>query len=154
MGDARVVDVAFGYRCESLVRRFIENSTEIAGCVAWFTNPVLIHALGRLERRGQRVVVTADAVHNRACVGLRRIGARQVGSARGRFRALMHHKFLVRYTDGEPSHVLLGSYNFTRHSNRNIGESIIVLRDGSTARLFAEEAERAFRASRPIRQRY
>ena len=141
-------DVAFGASCETSVRRFIDNSEEIAGCVAWLTNPDIINALQRI--RQCRVVVTADGVHNRAALGLHRF-ARQVGRARGRYRALMHHKFLVRYTNGEPTDVLLGSYNFTRHSNNNIGESIVVLHGASIARQFADEAIRAWSGSRAIR---
>jgi phosphatidylserine/phosphatidylglycerophosphate/cardiolipin synthase-like enzyme len=63
----------------------------------------------------------------------------------------MHHKFLVRITNGQPTHVLLGSYNFTRRSNNNIGESVMVLADRETARKFANEAQRAWDATRPIR---
>ena len=149
MEDIVVEDIAFAGRCEHVVRRFIEQSQDIAGCVAWLTNPTIVSALSQLHRC--RIVVTADVVHNRAVVGLNRIRARQVGRARGRYRALMHHKFLVRFTDGEPTHVLLGSYNFTRRSDRNIGESIVVIRCTRTARAFADETERALRASRPIR---
>lgn len=149
MEDVAVEDVAFAGSCERAVRRFIDQSEEITGCVAWLTNPAIVAALGRLDRC--RIVVTADVVHNRAALGLRRIRARQVGRARGRYRALMHHKFLVRFTGGEPTHVLLGSYNFTRRSDSNIGESIVVIRCTRTARKFADEAERALRGSRPIR---
>ena len=149
MEDIAIEDIAFADRCELVVQRFIEQSDNIAGCVAWLTNPRIIDALSRLQ--STRIVVTADTVHNRASAGLRRIGARQVGRARGRFRALMHHKFLVRLTDGQPTHVLMGSYNFTRHSNSNIGESIVVLRCARTARRFADEVERAMRGARPIR---
>jgi len=150
MEDIAIEDVAFADRCETVVQRFIEDSDDVTGCVAWLTNPRLLDALSRLQ--STRIVVTADKVHNRtAAAALRRIGARQIGCARGRFRALMHHKFLVRITDGQPTHVLIGSYNFTRHSNNNIGESLVVLRCTRTARRFADEVERAMRGSRPIR---
>lgn len=149
MEDVAIEDIAFARRCEEVVKRFIDRSEEIAGCVAWLTNPAIIHALDRVPQC--RIVVTADVVHNRGSTDLRRIGARQVGRARGRYRALMHHKFLVRFTDGQPTHVLLGSYNFTRMSNHNIGESIVVIRCARTAREFADEAEHALRSSRPIR---
>jgi phosphatidylserine/phosphatidylglycerophosphate/cardiolipin synthase-like enzyme len=148
MADVTIHDVAFADRCETVVRRFIDESEGITGCVAWMTNPNIIDALSRLQHC--RLVVTADGVHNRI-PALHRLGVRQVGQARGRYRALMHHKFLVRITRGEPTHVLVGSYNFTRHSNHNIGESIIVLKCARTARQFYEEAERALRGSRPIR---
>lgn len=144
-----VQGVAFGSRCEVVVRRFIDESEEIVGCVAWLTNRAILESLARLERC--RIVVTADTVHNRNHQAMRRVGARQVGRARGRYRALMHHKFLVRFTSGAPTHVLMGSYNFTRRSNHNIGECIVVLQCARTARLFAEEAERVLRVSRPIR---
>lgn len=144
-----VQDIAFSSRCESLVLRFIKDSEEIQGCVAWLTSPIIIHELSRVPRC--HMVVTADTVHNRAASALRSINARQVGRARGRYRALMHHKFLVRFTAGQPSHVLMGSYNFTRRSNHNIGESALVIQDAGVARRFADEFDKAYRASRPIR---
>ena len=148
MASVSIEDVAFADRCETVVRRFIDESEQVAGCIAWLTNSTIIDALSRL--RYPRIVVTADSVHNRIPT-LQRMRVRQVGCARGRYRALMHHKFLVRFTAGEPTHVLMGSYNFTRRSNHNIGESIVVLKYARTARRFADEVERAIRGSRPIR---
>lgn len=144
-----IVDIAFGDRCEQVVRRFIHESSDITGCVAWLTNPSIIRELAQLDHCS--IVVTADTVHNRQALGLHRIGVRQVGRARGRYRALMHHKFLVRLTNGRPSHVLIGSYNFTRHSNNNIGESVVVIHEPRVAARFAAEARRACHCSRPIR---
>lgn len=149
MAQVNVIDVAFAQRCERVVLDFIHGSDAVMGCVAWLTNPDIVRALSRLHM--SQVVVTADTVHNRRPLGLHRAGVRQVGAARGRFRSLMHHKFLVRLTDGRPSHVLLGSYNFTRRSNHNIGESVVVIECERTASLFADEAARAWRSSRPIR---
>jgi hypothetical protein len=148
MAGMSVQDVAFSADCERAVLGFIRSSDEILGCVAWLTNPEAIRMLARVPTC--RITVTADTVHNRPALGLHRF-ARQVGCARGRYRALMHHKFLVRITNGQPTHVLLGSYNFTRRSNHNIGESVIVVEDRQTARKFANEAQRAWDASRPIR---
>jgi len=148
MAGVNVEDIAFSADCERAVLNFVHNSDEILGCVAWLTNPEAISSLARVPRC--RVTVTADTVHNRLAMGLNRF-ARQIGRARGRYRALMHHKFLVRLTNGQPTHVLLGSYNFTRRSNHNIGESVLVLKDPQTARKFANEAERAWDAAHPIR---
>lgn len=144
-----VQDVVFSSRCERAVVQFINDSEEIVGCIAWLTNPNIISALSSVPYC--KIVVTADVVHNRRHLGLHDIGARQIGAARGRYRALLHHKFIVRLTDGQPTHVLMGSYNFTRRSNANIGESIVIIRCSETARQFADEADRALRASRPIR---
>ena len=149
MAGVAIQDVAFAGRCERVVIDFINRSENVVGCVAWLTNPMVIAALERIPRA--EIVVTADTVHNRPALGLHRIGVRQIGAARGRYRSLMHHKFMVRLTNGQPTHVLLGSYNFTRRSNHNIGESIIVVKCSRTAGLFADEARRALRASRPIR---
>lgn len=148
MASVGVQDVAFSADCERAVLDFIRNSDEILGCMAWLTNPEVIEMLARMPKC--RITVTADAVHNRPGMGLYRF-ARQVGRARGRFRALMHHKFLVRLTDGQPSHVLLGSYNVTRRSNANIGECVVVLEGEPTARRFANEAQRVWDEARPIR---
>lgn len=150
MDQPNVVDIAFGQRCEQVVLDFIRCSDSVIGCVAWLTNPDVIVALTRL--RMSQIVVTADTVHNRRSLDLQRAGVRQIGAARGRYRSLMHHKFIVRITDGQPTHVLLGSYNFTRRSNNNLGESVIVLQCERAATLFADEAVRAWRSSRPIRR--
>lgn len=149
MESTVIEDIAFAERCEQSVVEFINQSENVIGCVAWLTNPRIVEALARMPRA--QIVVTADRVHNRPSLGLHRIGVRQVGAARGRYRLLLHHKFVVRLTMGQPTHVLLGSYNFTRRSNHNIGESIVVIRCNRTAQMFADEARRAIRASRPIR---
>ena len=149
MDEVAVEDIAFGVQCEEAVVHFIAESDEVVGCVAWLTNTRIINTMESVPRRS--IVVTADVVHNRPHLGLRRIATRQVGRARGRYRQLMHHKFLVRLTNGVPTHVLIGSYNFTRRSNSNIGESVIVIRSMACARKFADEHRRAWRASRPIR---
>ena len=103
MAQVNVIDVAFAQRCEQVVLDFIYGSDTVMGCVAWLTNPDIVLALSRLHM--SQVVVTADSVHNRRTLGLTRAGVRQIGAARGRFRSLMHHKFLVRLTNGRPSHV-------------------------------------------------
>lgn len=151
MVAASIEDIAFVDSCEQVVLRFIDNSEQVVGCIAWLTNPAIIQSLARMTVC--RIVVTADSVHNRANLGLHRV-ARQVGCARGRFRPLMHHKFLVRLVNGQPQEVLLGSYNFTRRSSRNIGESVVVIRDEHTAQQFASEADRIWNAARPIRVRH
>ena len=151
MVAASIEDIAFVDSCEQAVRRFIDNSEEVIGCVAWLTNPAIILSLARI--RQCRIVVTADSVHNRASLGLHRV-ARQVGYARGRFRRLMHHKFIVRLVNGQPKEVLLGSYNFTRRSSQNLGESVVVIRDEHTAQQFASEADRLWSTARPIRARH
>ena len=142
-------DVAFGPQCEGAVIRFLADSQEVVGCVAWLTNPHIVDAIAGVP--DHRIVVTADIAHNRPRVGLRRLVVRQVGRARGRYRLLMHHKFMVRITDGVPTHVMIGSYNYTRRSNSNIGESIVVIRSETCAQMFADEHARAWLASRPIR---
>lgn len=134
--------------CEDAIVRAVEEATSVVACVAWLTNDKLLRAMCRTP---SKVVITSDSTHRRIVPKLRRLReVCVVGTARGRFRPLMHCKFLVGMNrEQEPQFVLMGSFNYTQHSTRNL-EAMVRIDDSNVARSFYTEWQRIRQISRPI----
>ena len=127
------VDVLFHDIEERLVE-LLESCTKAKICVAWVREARLIRAMPR----DTQLIVTNDT-RLPAYSRLRKSNVRKIGTRRGRFRALMHNKFVVGYTDGsdEPAFVATGSYNWTQHSRINL-ETVTVIHDPVVAKHFEQ----------------
>jgi len=134
--------------CENAVLQAIQDASSVVACVAWITNEKLLRAMYKTP---SKVIVTSDPVHRRNAAKLRKLReARIVGTARGRFRPLMHCKFIVGLdTENQPQFVLIGSFNYTVHSTRNL-EAMVRIDDSTIARSFYIEWQRIRQISRPI----
>ena len=129
--------------CCDAICAAIREADEVVACVAWLKCPRIIAAL---RTKPCTVLITSDTVHRRNRGALRtlipRAGTRAVrivGRARGRFRALMHNKFLVVIQGGVPVSVLTGSFNYTAHSSRNL-ENVVRIDCPIVAAAYLEEA--------------
>lgn len=138
---------------EDAICNFIRESEEVVGCVAWLKSRRIISAL---QGCPCTLVVTSDRVHRAARAilsslphrsGLRAVSV--VGLARGRFRPLMHNKFIVMMRNGTPRAVITGSFNFTAHSNANL-ENVVRIDDASVARAYYTEAMSIYDISRRL----
>ena len=138
--------------CEEAVLRELRSAEKVAICVAWMRNPVILETLKDLQVP-TRICVTGEMRTRLPKVkGIRtwkndRVPLRMVGPARGRMRPLMHSKFLVAWRLGQPCTVLTGSYNYTKHSNRNI-ENVVRIANRRIATQYADEAKRLWKAGR------
>lgn len=139
------VRVAF-CNCEREVVGCISGCDSVKICVAWLTNMAIIEALKFVPCQ---VVVTADKMHRKVHKHLRSMKARKIGKASGKFRSLMHHKFLVGCVEGKPMFVLTGSYNYSAKGAHNI-ENIIRIDSPTIARRYAEEADALYAAGRSV----
>ena len=170
-GSSGTVTVHFG-DVASAAEEFIRESPMLVGAVAWVKSRRLVTALaarpvalvvnkefglrvqGHPEREAlmplQGGVPTAtlpsprpSAAHLEPvrCAGY---------AAKGRFGALMHHKFLVRLDiTGAPVAVWTGSFNFTAGAESNI-ENGMTIHDPVIARAFLEEFCRVWALSEPL----
>jgi len=151
---------------------FIEDSPMVVGCVAWVKSRRLVDALAR---RPVALVVNKEfglrvQGHPEREPLLRLHGGvpseklplpkpkepvldpvRCAGWAtKGRFGALMHHKFLVRLgADGAALAVWTGSFNLTAGAERNI-ENGMTVTDPVIAHAFLEEFTRVWALSEPL----
>ena len=134
--------------CEQAVVDAVNSADSVVACVAWLTNDRLLRAM---RQTPSRVVVTSDPIHRRMAAKLRRLReVRVVGTARGRLRPLMHCKFLVGLDQTQsPQFVLVGSFNFTQHSTRNL-EAMVRIDDHNVALAFYNEWDRIRAISRPL----
>ena len=138
---------------ETVICDAIEQAEEVVACVAWIkSRPIL----GALQSRPSTLIVTSDRVHRSNRAALTRVPPRTgfravsiVGLARGRFRPLMHNKFIVLMRNQRPYAVLTGSYNFTAHSKVNL-ENIMQINSADVARVYYREAMAIYAISRRL----
>ena len=78
---------------------------------------------------------------------------RTIGEGKGRFKSLMHHKFLIGLNSmREPVWCMNGSFNMTESAVTNI-ENIMIFDDPEIATTFFGEFKRLHRISKPLRIR-
>lgn len=138
---------------EEVVCSAISQAEEVVACVAWLKSRPIVAAL---QSRPSTVIVTSDRVHRSNRAALMRIPPRTgfrsvsiVGVARGRFRPLMHNKFIVLLRGERPYAVLTGSYNFTAHSRVNL-ENLVHIESLEVARAYYREAMAIYGVSRQL----
>ena len=138
---------------EEVVCETIAQAEEVVACVAWLKSRPILAAL---QSKPSTVIVTSDRVHRSNRAALMRIPPRTgfravsiVGVARGRFRPLMHNKFIVLLREQRPYAVLTGSYNFTAHSKINL-ENIMLINSPEVARVYYREAMAIYAISRQL----
>ena len=129
----------------------IRNSTEVVGCVAWLRSPKILKAL---EHKKCNIAITSDTKlprYSKIQPFMTTYGTavRKVGLARGRYRALMHNKFLVFLLNGKPRFVVTGSFNLTKHSTHNL-ENIVTIKIPECAEHYLKEAVEILNISRPV----
>ena len=138
----------------------------VVGCMAWLSDPDILASLSRTQ--GVSVVVTNDALLSLSSVTaayqllpplplpgvpVSTSAVRCLGSRSGRFRALMHHKFLVGLDAArQPQWVVTGSFNASGQAARNI-ENALVVRDVRLADAYFREFRRVLEASKAIAAR-
>jgi phosphatidylserine/phosphatidylglycerophosphate/cardiolipin synthase-like enzyme len=165
------VTVHFG-DVATAAEEFIEASPMLVGCVAWVKSRRLVAALaarpvalvvnkefglrvqGHPEREALTPLVAGIASRYIPSPTPRETlleAVRCVGwAAKGKFGALMHHKFLVRLdASGRPTAVWTGSFNLTAGAEGNI-ENGLVITDPAIARAFLKEFARVWALSEPL----
>lgn len=137
-----------------------EDTSYIVGCIAWLSNKRVLKTMA--EKRGVSIICTKDRLTTRKknqaayakLSGCFQGGViRTMGEGRGRFKSLMHHKFLIGLNDArEPLWVINGSFNVTESAMTNV-ENIVIFDDPEIAGTFFEEFKRLHRISKPLRIR-
>ena len=138
---------------EQVVCNAIREADEVVACVAWLKSRPIITAL---RSKPSTIIVTSDRVHRADRGALSSIPPRTgfraisiVGIARGRFRPLMHNKFIVLLRNRRPYSVLTGSYNFTAHSRANL-ENLVRIDSEQVSTAFYAEAMAIYAVSRRL----
>ncbi|HTN57915.1 MAG TPA: phospholipase D-like domain-containing protein [Protaetiibacter sp.] len=165
------VTVHFG-DVASAAEDFVRGSDMLLGCVAWVKSPRLVAALAerpvalvvnkefglRVEGHHEReplTLLTGGVPAKHLVAPAKRTGTldtvRCAGwTAKGKFGAFMHHKFLVRLSStGRPLMVWTGSFNFTAGAERNI-ENGMVIDDPKLAAAYLAEFSRVWALSEPL----
>jgi len=149
-----------GTGIRSAVMRTIkdEDTKYVVGCVAWFSNKKILAELAK--KRGVCVIVTRDKLtksksnqtaYKKLKPCYRGGPIRVVGAGRGKFKSLMHHKFLCGLdADREPLWVMNGSFNMTQSAMTNL-ENLMVMHDPGIAKAYFEEFGRVAKISTPLK---
>tara|TARA_B110000858_G_C17768351_1_gene458217 strand:+ start:462 stop:1031 length:570 start_codon:yes stop_codon:yes gene_type:complete len=143
----------------AVVRRIEEEDTHfVVGCVAWLSNKRILKAMAK--KKGICIICTKDRLTKRrknqnAYSSLKPCFQggviRVVGEGRGRYKSLMHHKFLVGLdAERQPLWVVNGSFNMTENALNNI-ENCMELQDPDIAESFFQEFKRIHRVSTPLK---
>jgi hypothetical protein len=160
----RKVSVIFdGRGIQNAIVRAIkrEDTAYVVGCVAWLSNKKILKAMAE-HLKGVTIITTADKLTKRRknqqayaklCGCFAGGVIRVVGEGRGRFKSLMHHKFLLGMNEArEPLWVMNGSFNVTESAVTNI-ENCVQFDDPEIAGTFFDEFKRIHRISRPLKIR-
>lgn len=159
---SRKVSILFdGRGIQNAIVRHIkrEDTAYIVGCVAWLSNKrVLKNMADHLS--GVSIICTKDRLTTRRNnqVAYSKLGGcfqggviRTMGEGRGRFKSLMHHKFLIGLSAArEPIWVMNGSFNVTESAVTNL-ENIMIFDDPEIAGTFFDEFKRLHRMSQQLR---
>ena len=136
-----------------------EDVAYVVGCVAWLSNKRILKCMAE-HLKGVTIVTTTDKLTKRrnnqqayAKLGGCFAGGviRTVGEGRGRFKSLMHHKFLIFLnTAREPIGCMNGSFNVTESALNHI-ENMMLFDDPEIATTFFEEFKRIHKISKPLK---
>lgn len=138
-----------------------EDTSYIVGCVAWLSNKRILKNMAD-HLSGVTIITTTDKLTKRRknqqayakLSGCFQGGViRTVGEGRGRFKSLMHHKFLIGLSSArEPIWVMNGSFNVTESAVTNI-ENVVIFDDPEIAGTFFDEFKRVHKISKPLKIR-
>ena len=138
-----------------------EDTAYIVGCVAWLSNKRILKNMAE-QLKGVSIITTTDKLTKRRnnqqayakLSGCFQGGViRTVGEGRGRFKSLMHHKFLIGLSPArEPLWVMNGSFNVTESAVTNI-ENVMIFDDKEISTTFFEEFKRLHRISKALKIR-
>ena len=134
-----------------------QDTNYVVGCVAWFTNKKILKCMAEYLA-GVSIVTTNDRLTTRrsnqlAYAQLKACYSdviRTVGVGKGRFKSLMHNKFVCGLDQGrQPIWVMNGSFNLTDSAVTNL-ENVMFLDDPTIANTFLEEFKRIYDISKPL----
>jgi len=136
-----------------------EDTSYVVGCIAWLSNKRVLKTMAE-HTKGVSIICTKDRLTKRKknqaayakLTGCFQGGViRTMGEGRGRFKSLMHHKFLIGLNPArEPIWVVNGSFNVTESAVTNL-ENIMIFDDPEIAGTFFEEFKRLHRISKRLR---
>lgn len=162
-GGRKVSIIFNGRGIQNAVVRHIkrEDTAYIVGCVAWLSNKRILKSMAE-HLKGVTIITTTDKLTKRRqnqqayakLSGCFQGGViRTVGEGRGRFKSLMHHKFLIGLSPArEPLWVMNGSFNVTESAVTNI-ENVMIFDDKEISTTFFEEFKRLHRISKALKIR-
>ena len=160
-GNRKVSILFNGRGIQNAIVRSIkrEDVAYVVGCVAWLSNKRILKCMAE-HLKGVTIITTTDKLTKRRknqqayakLSGCFQGGViRTVGEGRGRFKSLMHHKFLIFLnTAREPIGCMNGSFNVTESAVTNL-ENVMIFDDPEIATTFFEEFKRIHKISKPLK---
>ena len=162
-GKRKVSIVFDGRGIQNAIIRNIkrEDTFYVVGCIAWLSNKRVLKTMAE-HTNGVSIICTKDRLTTRRknqsayskLSGCFQGGViRTMGEGKGRFKSLMHHKFLIGLSSTrEPLWVLNGSFNVTESAVTNL-ENIMIFDDPEIAATFFEEFKRLHKIAKPLKIR-
>ena len=159
-GNRKVSILFDGRGIQNAIVRHIkrDDTSYIVGCVAWLSNKRILRNMAE-HLRGVSIICTKDRLTTRRKnqQAYSKLGGcfqggviRTMGEGRGRFKSLMHHKFLIGLSkDRVPIWVMNGSFNVTESAITNL-ENIMIFDDPEISTTFFDEFKRLHRMSQKL----
>lgn len=160
-GKQKVTIVFDGRAIQNAIVRNIkrEETVYVVGCIAWLSNKRVLKTMAE-HTRGVSIICTKDRLTKSKTnqtaysklAGCFQGGViRTMGEGRGRWKSLMHHKFLIGLSaTREPVWVINGSFNVTESAVTNL-ENIMIFHDPGIATSFFEEFKRLHKVAKPLK---
>ena len=160
-GNRKVTILFDGRGIQNAIVRHIkrEDTSYVVGCVAWLSNKRVLKTMAE-QIKGVTIICTKDRLTTRRKnqQAYSKLGGcfkggviRTMGEGRGRFKSLMHHKFLIGLSANRiPIWVMNGSFNVTESAVTNL-ENIMIFDDPEIAVTFFEEFKRLHGISKELK---
>ena len=160
-GKRKVTILFDGRGIQNAIVRHIkrDDTSYMVGCVAWLSNKRVLKTMSE-HLRGVSIICTKDRLTTRRknqqayskLSGCFQGGViRTMGEGRGRYKSLMHHKFLIGLSAARvPIWVMHGSFNVTESAVTNL-ENIMIFDDPEIASTFFDEFKRLHKISKTLK---
>jgi phosphatidylserine/phosphatidylglycerophosphate/cardiolipin synthase-like enzyme len=157
-GQLRLSILFDGQEIENAIINHVkrQDTIYVIGCVAWMSNKKILKYMADYLS-GVSIVTTNDQLVKRRSnqIAYRQLPAcyndaiRTIGVRKGRFKSLMHHKFLCGLDHNRNAiWVMNGSFNLTESAVTNL-ENVMFLQDSVIANSFLEEFLRIYHRAQP-----
>lgn len=127
LGSSNLISTYFGEIQKHIQNELSLATSSIKVAVSWFTNYALFKQIKELPKNGIKVqiVINNDSINNGGyCLNLNELIDAGIELSLVEYPHLLHHKFCII----DDQLVINGSYNWTRFSESNY-ENIVVIRD-------------------------
>lgn len=127
---------------ENVICKKIEKADQIYICSAWLSSVKIMEITAQIDAvailTNDVKITEGSAAYDKKLVARLKKSFHQIYIYHNQEKRLMHNKFIILFSDGEPYAIITGSYNCTIGANNNY-ENIIYVEDAGIAGKYLTE---------------